>query len=377
MSGAATLKTELPLDQILRGECVETMRSLPSGSVDCIFADPPYNLQLKGELRRPDDSVVDGVDDDWDKFSDLAAYDRFTREWLSEARRLLHKDGTIWVIGSYHNIFRLGAILQDLGFWILNDIVWRKSNPMPNFRGRRFTNAHETMIWAARDQSSRYRFNYQAMKALNDDVQMRSDWYLPLCTGNERLRNEHGLKLHPTQKPESLLHRVLLASTAENDVVLDPFSGTGTTAAMAKRLRRHFVGIERHPDYAEAAIARVNAETPIAADAVATTPMKREAPRVPFGSLVERNFITPGTILCDKSKRVFATVSPDGTLISGAKRGSIHKLGALLTNAPSCNGWTFWHFERDGNWLPLDTLRGESLAVEANAPTTADQIAAQ
>lgn len=362
MSGAVSTPAELPLDQILCGECVDVMRALPDGSVDCIFADPPYNLQLRGELRRPDDSIVDGVDDDWDKFSDLQAYDHFTREWLTEARRLLHKDGTIWVIGSYHNIFRLGAILQDLGFWILNDIIWRKSNPMPNFRGRRFTNAHETMIWAARSESSRYRFNYQAMKALNDDVQMRSDWYLPLCTGNERLRNEEGLKLHPTQKPESLLHRVLLASTAESDVVLDPFTGTGTTAAMAKRLRRHFIGIERHPDYAEAALARVRREEPLPKEAVVTTPMKREAPRVPFGSLVERNFIVPGTIVCDKNCRVFATVAPDGTLVSGPKRGSIHKLGAMLTNAPSCNGWTFWHFERDDQLVPLDTLRSESLA---------------
>ncbi|MCE0743112.1 site-specific DNA-methyltransferase [Acetobacter sicerae] len=380
MSGAIKNTSDLPLDKILCGECVDVMRSLPTASVDCIFADPPYNLQLRGELRRPDDSVVDGVDDDWDKFSDLEAYDRFTREWLSEARRLLHKDGTIWVIGSYHNIFRLGAILQDLGFWILNDIVWRKSNPMPNFRGRRFTNAHETMIWAARSQDSKYRFNYQAMKALNDDVQMRSDWYLPLCTGNERLRNDHGLKLHPTQKPESLLHRVLLASTAENDVVLDPFTGTGTTAAMAKRLHRHFVGIERHPDYAKAATERVEREEPLPQDAVATTPMKREAPRVPFGSLVERNFITAGTVVYDRQRRVSATVTPDGTLVSGTQRGSIHKLGALLTNAPSCNGWTFWHFERDDILTPLDVLRSESLAADAEAVALASAevpIAAQ
>lgn len=365
MSGAKSASMELPLDQILRGECVETMRSLLSGSVDCVFADPPYNLQLRGELRRPDDTLVDGVDDDWDKFSDLEEYDRFTRAWLAEARRVLHKDGTIWVIGSYHNIYRIGAILQDLGFWILNDIVWRKSNPMPNFRGRRFTNAHETLIWAARGQDSRYRFNYQAMKALNDDVQMRSDWYLPLCTGNERLRNEHGLKLHPTQKPESLLHRVLLASTTVNDVILDPFSGTGTTAAMARRLRRHFIGIERHPDYVEAAMARVAAETPLEADAVQTTQDKREAPRIPFGSLVEQGVIAAGTVVCDKKRRVHATVSPDGTLVNGTKRGSIHKLGAQLTNAPSCNGWTFWHFERAGELLQLDVLRQETLQKTA------------
>ncbi|MCQ8241032.1 site-specific DNA-methyltransferase [Rhizosaccharibacter radicis] len=359
------MPVELPLDQILLGDCVEMMRLLPAGSVDCVFADPPYNLQLRGELRRPDDSLVDGVDDDWDKFGDFAEYDRFTREWLSEARRVMRKDATIWVIGSYHNIFRIGTILQDLGFWILNDVIWRKSNPMPNFRGRRFTNAHETMIWAARGKNSRYRFNYAAMKALNDDVQMRSDWLLPLCTGGERLRNAHGLKLHPTQKPESLLHRVLLASTGIDDIVLDPFTGTGTTAAMAKRLRRRFIGIERHPDYAEAAIGRFRRERPLAEGEAVATPAKRDVPRVPFGSLVEQGLVPPGTRLCDKSRRVSATVSPDGTLVAGSRRGSIHQVGAQLTNAPSCNGWTFWHLEQEGQLMPLDTLRDRLLAVRA------------
>ena len=348
---------ELPLDQVLLGDCVPVMGMLPPASVHCIFADPPYNLQLRGELRRPDDSLVDGVDDDWDRFSDFAAYDAFTREWLSECRRLLRKDGTIWVIGAYHNIFRVGAILQELGFWILNDVVWRKSNPMPNFRGRRFTNAHETLIWAARGRDSRYRFNYQAMKALNDDLQMRSDWLLPLCTGPERLRNQHGLKLHPTQKPEALLHRVLLASTAPGDVVLDPFLGTGTTAAVAKRLQRHFIGIERHPAYAEAAIGRVRRERRGSADSVAATPTKREAVRVPFGSLVERGLLAPGTELTDLGRRVRATVTVDGTLVCGALRGSIHQVGAAVQNVPSCNGWTFWHVERDGALLPIDVLR--------------------
>ncbi|AOX20231.1 site-specific DNA-methyltransferase [Kozakia baliensis] len=356
---------ELPLNQIIRGECVETMRGLPSGSVDCIFADPPYNLQLKGELRRPDETIVDGVDDAWDKFADYATYDKFTRDWLTEARRLLHKDGTIWVIGSYHNVFRLGAILQDLGFWILNDIVWRKANPMPNFRGRRFTNAHETLIWAARGPESKYRFNYQAMKALNDDVQMRSDWYLPLCTGHERLRNEHGLKLHPTQKPESLLHRVLIASTHAEDVVLDPFSGSGTTAAMAKRLGRHFIGIERHPDYIEASLARIAQEERLADEQLAVTPAKRETPRVPFGSFVEQGILPAGTELFDKQRRLRATVTPDGSLVSGSQRASIHKMGAQLTGAPSCNGWTFWHFERNGALVPIDVLRTEQSPLRA------------
>ncbi len=348
---------ELPLDQVLLGDCVPLMRMLPPASVHCVFADPPYNLQLRGELRRPDDSLVDAVDDDWDRFTDFAAYDAFTRDWLTEARRLLRKDGTLWVMGAYHNIFRIGAILQDLGFWILNDVIWRKSNPMPNFRGRRFTNAHETLIWAARGQDSRYRFNYQAMKALNDDLQMRSDWTLPLCTGAERLRNAHGLKLHPTQKPEALLHRVLLASTAPDDIVLDPFLGTGTTAVVAKRLHRNFIGIERHPAYVEAAIGRIRAVDRASRAGATTTPTRRDRPRVPFGSLVEQGRIAPGTKVFDRQRRVAATVTADGSLVHGEDRGSIHQIGARVQNAPTCNGWQFWHYEHDGKLVPLDVLR--------------------
>ncbi len=357
MSRAQGRAEALPLDQVLVGDSLTLMRDLPSGSVHCVFADPPYNLQLRGTLRRPDDSIVDGVDEDWDRFEDFAAYDAFTRAWLGECRRLLRKDGTLWVIGAYHNIFRIGAILQDLGFWILNDIIWRKSNPMPNFRGRRFTNAHETLIWAARSRASRYRFNYQAMKALNGDVQMRSDWMLPICTGAERLRNAHGLKLHPTQKPEALLHRVLLASTAPGDIVLDPFLGTGTTAAVAKRLGRHFIGIERHPDYAEAALARIRSVAPLPEAGLAVTPSPSEAARVPFGHLVESGLIPPGTILYDRTRRLTATVAADGTLQNGTLRGSIHRLGALLQNTPSCNGWTFWHIEENSALVPIDALR--------------------
>ena len=348
---------ELPLDQVILGDAVRIMRMLPPASVHCIFADPPYNLQLRGELRRPDDSLVDGVDDDWDRFTDFAAYDAFTRDWLGECRRLLRKDGTLWVIGSYHNIFRIGAILQDLGFWILNDVVWRKANPMPNFRGRRFTNAHETLIWAAPGRDARYRFNYQAMKALNDDVQMRSDWYFPLCTGAERLRNEHGLKLHPTQKPEALLHRVLLSCTGPGDIVLDPFLGTGTTAAVARRLSRHYIGIERHPAYVEAALGRVRRVRPASSEALAATPTKRDAVRVPFGSLVERGMLPPGSVLTDRMRRVQATVVADGTLRCGGLQGSIHQVGAAVQNAPSCNGWTFWHIEQKGVLVAIDCLR--------------------
>ena len=330
---------ELPLDQVMLGDCVQLMRMLPPASVHCVFADPPYNLQLRGELRRPDDSLVDGVDEEWDRFTDFAAYDAFTREWLAECRRLLRKDGTLWVIGAYHNIFRIGAMLQDLGFWVLNDVIWRKANPMPNFRGRRFTNAHETLIWAARGRDSRHRFNYAAMKALNDDIQMRSDWFIPLCTGAERLRNQHGLKLHPTQKPEALLHRVLLASTAPGDIMLDPFLGTGTTAVVAKRLHRRFIGIERHPAYAEAAIGRVRATQPAPVEGLSGAVSKREVPRVPFGGLVERGVIAPGTRLFDRMRRVSAVVAADGTVVAGAVRGSIHKVGRRCrTRRPAMAG---------------------------------------
>jgi modification methylase len=345
------------VDVVLAGDCIEVMRGLPDASVDLVFADPPYNLQLKGTLHRPDNSLVDAVDDAWDRFASFAAYDAFSRAWLAEARRLLKPDGAIWVIGSYHNIFRLGTALQDAGFWILNDVIWRKSNPMPNFRGKRLTNAHETLIWAAKSDQSKYTFNYEAMKALNDGVQMRSDWLIPLCSGGERLRTDAGEKTHPTQKPEALLHRLLLASTRPGDLVLDPFFGTGTTGAVAKRLRRHFVGIEREAAYRAAATARIAAVQPHEADAVAVATPKRAEPRVAFGVLVERGLLAPGAILHSLNRRRQAKVRADGTLIAHDVRGSIHQVGAALEGAPSCNGWTYWHFEKDGVSVPIDFLR--------------------
>lgn len=351
---------DLPLDTVLVGDCIEMLRRLPPASVHAVFADPPYNLQLKGALRRPDDSLVDAVDDEWDRFADFATYDAFTREWLTECRRVLRKDGTIWVIGAYHNVFRLGTVLQDLGFWILNDVIWRKANPMPNFRGRRFTNAHETLIWASRGQESKYRFNYAAMKALNDDTQMRSDWFIPLCTGGERLRDAAGNKVHPTQKPEALLHRVIMSCTQPGDVVLDPFLGSGTTAAVAKRLNRRFIGIEREPTYAEAALGRLAAVEPVTESAAMTLPSKREQPRIPFGTLVERGLVPPGSRLVDRQRRWTAEVGADGTIRCGRAAGSIHQVGAAVQEAPSCNGWTFWHLERrDGSLRLLDELRME------------------
>ncbi|MGA9320807.1 MAG: site-specific DNA-methyltransferase, partial [Xanthobacteraceae bacterium] len=316
--------------RILVGDCVAEMAKLPAASVDLVFADPPYNLQLQGDLKRPDDSRVDAVNDDWDKFSSFAAYDDFTRAWLLAARRLMKPAATLWVIGSYHNIFRVGTILQDLGFWILNDVVWRKSNPMPNFRGRRFTNAHETLIWAAHGAASRnYTFNYEALKAGNDDIQMRSDWLFPLCTGEERLKGGDGKKLHPTQKPEALLARVILAASRLDDLVLDPFSGTGTTGAVAHRLRRRFIGIERAAEYVAAAQERIAGILPMSEPALASFVTAREAPRVPFSALIERGLLAPGIKLVDAKKRHRALVRADGALSLGEAVGSIHRIGAL------------------------------------------------
>ncbi|HTI86385.1 MAG TPA: site-specific DNA-methyltransferase [Alphaproteobacteria bacterium] len=353
--------------QIIEGDCVDAMNCLAPGSVDLVFADPPYNLQLKGELTRPNQSRVDGVDDAWDRFDDFGTYDRFTERWLKAAKRALKDDGALWVIGSYHNIFRVGAILQDLGFWILNDVAWVKTNPMPNFRGRRFTNAHETLIWAAKSKDARYTFNYAAMKALNDDVQMRSDWVLPICTGPERLK-QNGEKVHPTQKPEALLHRILLATTKPGEVVLDPFFGTGTTGAVAKKLGRGFIGVERDPRYATAARARVEAIAWPTDDAAVTVAREARAePRIPFGWVVERGLLNPGDVLSDERGRHTARVRADGTLATTDFSGSIHKAGAHVQHATACNGWTFWHFEVDGKKISIDVLRQQLRAELAQA----------
>ncbi|MDB5694192.1 MAG: site-specific DNA-methyltransferase [Alphaproteobacteria bacterium] len=346
----------LPLNTILEEDCIAAMSRLPAGSIDMIFADPPYNLQLGGDLFRPEGGRVDAVDDDWDKFETFAAYDDFTRAWLKEARRILKPDGTLWVIGSYHNIYRVGAALQDEGFWILNDIIWRKTNPMPNFRGTRFTNAHETLIWASHSEDSRYTFNYRAMKALNDELQMRSDWLLPICSGGERVK-QGGVKAHPTQKPEALLYRVMLACTKAGDVVLDPFFGTGTTGAVARRLGRQWIGIEREKRYVRVARERIDSTLPLDESAMRTMASKRSLPRVPFGTLVETGLIVPGTPLTDAKRRWTAHVCADGSIERDGVQGSIHQVGAAAQGAPSCNGWMFWHIERDGLLAPIDLLR--------------------
>jgi modification methylase len=365
---AAGEDRSLPRDVILVGDCVKEMAALPEASVDLVFADPPYNLQLEGALSRPDQSVVDAVDDDWDKFANFAEYDAFTRRWLTAVRRLMKPAATIVVIGSYHNIFRVGAILQDLGFWILNDIVWRKANPMPNFRGRRFTNAHETMIWAARESGAKgYTFNYAALKSGNEDCQLRSDWFFPICMGAERLRDETGRKTHPTQKPVALLTRLLVAASNAGDMVLDPFFGSGTTGVAARRLRRSFIGIERDPAYAEAARRRIDAAEPFAEDAVAAAPTRRSEPRVAFLSVVEAGLARPGEKLVDAGRRHSAIVRADGALAVGPTVGSIHKIGALVQGLPACNGWTFWHIERGGRLTSIDDLRSNIRAAMREA----------
>jgi modification methylase len=344
--------------RIILGECVAEMAKLPDRSVDLVFADPPYNLQLGGELLRPDNSRVDAVDDDWDRFASFEAYDRFTRDWLREARRVLKDEGALWVIGSYHNIFRVGTALQDAGFWILNDVVWRKSNPMPNFKGTRFANAHETLIWAAKSRGARrYTFNYDAMKLANDDLQMRSDWTMPLATGDERLKDADGAKAHPTQKPEALLHRVILATTKPGDVILDPFFGTGTTGSVAKRLGRQFIGIEQNPGYVSLARARIDQVTQNLD--LEVTGSKRDEPRVPFGQVVEAGYLRPGDQVFSPKGQHCAKVRADGSLAIGDLTGSIHKLGAMVQSAPACNGWTYWHYQTDAGLRPIDVLRAQ------------------
>jgi len=357
-TAAPDLRVAQLLDQVRVGDCIAELAKLPCACVDLVFADPPYNLQLAGSLSRPDQSLVDAVDEDWDRFASFGEYDAFTRAWLGEARRVMKPNATLWVIGSYHNIFRVGAALQDLGFWVLNDIIWRKANPMPNFRGRRFTNAHETLIWATpTPRAKSYTFHYEALKAGNEDTQARSDWFFPICSGEERLKGDGGRKAHPTQKPEALLRRIILASTNPGEVVLDPFFGSGTTGAAAKALGRHFIGVERDRDYASVARQRIASVKPLPAAAVAQPPAKRAEPRVPFLTVVERGLVTPGVAVTDARGANGAIVRADGTLALGAVVGSIHKIGALVQGLPACNGWTFWHYEDRGQRLPIDALR--------------------
>ncbi|MCP4140594.1 MAG: site-specific DNA-methyltransferase [Chloroflexi bacterium] len=347
----------LPLNTILYGDAIEKMNSLPENSVDLIFADPPYNLQLQKDLWRPNMTKVEAVNDEWDKFSTFEQYDHFTKAWLKAARRVLKNTGTIWVIGSYHNIYRVGSILQDLGYWILNDILWIKSNPMPNFRGVRFANAHETLLWAKKDKDSKYTFNHFAMKGLNGDKQMRSDWTIPICKGRERIKI-NGKRAHATQKPEALLYRVISSSSKPGDVVLDPFFGSGTTGAVAKKLHRNWIGIEREETYIQIAQERIDAiEIDEYQEDVYLAGVKTTKKRIPFGTLLTNGSLRPGERLWfGKRSEIHATILANGHIQHDGTIGSIHKIAKRLKNAP-CNGWDYWYYEENGERKKIDELR--------------------
>ena len=344
------------LNKITNGNSLEILKKIPDKTFDLVFADPPYNLQIGKKLKRPDDSKVNGVNDKWDQFKNFNDYDNFCKLWLKESKRVLKDNGSIWVIGTYHNIFRLGYHIQNMGFWILNDVIWRKNNPMPNFRGTRFTNAHETLIWASKNKKSKYTFNYQSLKCLNDDLQMRSDWTLPICSGNERIK-KNGKKVHSTQKPESLLYRILLASTNKGDFVFDPFLGTGTTAVVAKKLGRNYFGIEREKKYFKTAKQRLEKTIKMEDHYLDTIKNNKSKPRIPFGSLVELGIVKPGMSVFDYKKKVNAKIMADGSIKYQNSEGSIHKVAAKIIGAESCNGWTYWHYNNNGSMLPIDDLR--------------------
>ena len=348
-------------NKVINGNSIEELKKIPDETFDLIFADPPYNLQLQNNLVRPDRSKVNAVKDEWDQFESFKTYDNFTNKWLSECRRILKKNGAIWVIGSYHNIFRVGKIVQDLGFWILNDVIWNKKNPMPNFRGTRFTNAHETLIWASKSKKSKYTFNYQSLKCLNDDLQMRSDWTFPICNGKERLK-KNGKKVHSTQKPEAILHRIILATTNKGDVILDPFLGTGTTAAVAKKLGRKYFGIEKDKKYFKAANERIIKAKTIDESHLDTLENNKSKPRIPFGSLVELGIIKPGTNIFDQKKKINAKIMVDGSIKHKDSAGSIHKVAAKIMGTESYNGWTYWYYNIDGSIKPIDNLRQRFLS---------------
>ena len=343
-------------NKIVNGDSLEILKKIPDKTFDLVFADPPYNMQIGEKLKRPDDSKVNGVNDKWDQFSNFKHYDNFSKAWLKECKRILKDNGSIWVIGTYHNIFRLGYHIQNLNYWMLNDVIWRKNNPMPNFKGTRFTNAHETLIWASKNKKSKYTFNYQSLKCLNDDLQMRSDWIFPICSGKERLK-KNGKKVHSTQKPEALLHRIILATTNKNDAIFDPFLGTGTTAVVAKKLGRKYLGIEKDKKYFDAANERINNTKTIEDNCLDTIQNNKSKPRIPFGSLIEMGIIKPGTMLFDQKKKYNAKIMIDGSLKHRQTEGSIHKVAAKILGAESCNGWTFWHYKSGDTLKPIDELR--------------------
>ena len=343
-------------NRIINGESLEVLKKIPNKTFDLVFADPPYNMQIGEKLKRPDNSKVHGVNDKWDQFLNFKHYDEFSKEWLKECKRILNDNGSMWVIGTYHNIFRLGYHIQNLNYWILNDVIWRKNNPMPNFKGTRFTNAHETLIWASKSKKSKYTFNYQSLKCLNDDLQMRSDWTLPICNGKERLK-KNGKKIHSTQKPEALLHRIILATTNKGDLICDPFIGTGTSAVVAKKLGRKYFGIEKDKKYFGAANKRINQTKVIEDNYLDTVENNKSKPRIPFGSLVEMGIIKPGSVLFDQKRKFNAKIMADGSLKHKGNEGSIHRVAAKIMGTESYNGWTYWYCNIKGNSVSIDNLR--------------------
>ena len=344
-------------NKILLGDSLRIMKTIPSKSVDLIFADPPYNLQLKDTLYRPDQTTVEAVTQDWDRFKTYKEYDNFTEQWLKESKRILKKGGALWVIGSYHNILRVGTSIQNHGLWILNDIIWHKTNPMPNFRGTRFTNAHETLLWCTTSREAKYTFNYQNLKELNDGKQMRSDWYIPICSGKERLRENNNQRSHPTQKPEALMYRIILSSTNKGDIILDPFLGSGTTAVVSKKLQRNFIGIEQDKQYISLAKKRLKQTKVLNDEVVKMKKSRKDLPKVPFGELVEQGIIPPGAILTDKKEKYKAIVTVDGSLKIKNISGSIHQVGATIQGLSNCNGWDFWHIKNKSTSILLDEVR--------------------
>ncbi len=364
----SSLASNNVINHMIAGDSLAEMAKLPSNCVDLVFADPPYFLQLNQSLQRPDHSIVQGVHENWDKFADFSDYDNFTTQWLEQAKRLMKEDASLWVIGTYHNIYRIGKILQDHNFWLINDVVWVKSNPMPNFRGTRFANAHETLLWAVKSKDAKYHFNYQSLKEMNDGLQMRSDWHMPICTGKERIKDQTGKKAHPTQKPEALLYRILAACSQIGDLVLDPFAGSGTTLAVAKKLGRKFIGIEREPSYIAVAKQRLQAIKPNTDEKYLAIQIQHKNPRIPFGHLLEHGLLNPGDRLTSPDNRFNAKIYADASIAAGEHRGSIHKIGAQLQGTESCNGWTYWHVQHNGRQVPINELRVKLYQNTATIP---------
>ena len=346
------------INKIILGDCIEELKKFPDESIEVIFADPPYFMQTEGELIRPEGTKFQGVEDEWDKFDGYKEYDKFCFEWLKECKRVLKKDGTIWVIGAFQNICRIGYIMQNLGYWILNDIIWSKPNAAPNFAGTRFQNSHETMLWCSKSKDAKYTFNYKTMKHLNEGKQDKSIWDIGICIGKERIKGEDGKKAHSTQKPEKLLYKVILSSSKPKDIILDPFFGTGTTGAIAKLLGRNYIGIERDKNYVLIARERINKIIPEESN-ITKLELEVKPPKVPMEKLIEKGFLDVGEKLYDKDRKFSANLLKNGHLNNGKETLSIHKMSGKYLNKDNNNGWDYWYMERNGKLISINELREE------------------